>query len=94
MHSSRPRFRLGCSQHHLAFPGTLSLSEATFHDIVADLVRSLARGGFRRVVSLPTHGGNFGPLQAALDKLGPVEDVEICALTDLGALLAIAQLGL
>ena len=88
-----PTVRLGCSEHHLAFPGTLSLSETTFHDVVADLVRSLARGGFRRVVLLPTHGGNFGPLQASLDKLGPIEGVEIRALTDLGALLAIAQLG-
>ena len=44
-----PTVRLGCSEHHLAFPGTLSLSVTTFHGVVADLVRSLARGGFRRV---------------------------------------------
>jgi creatinine amidohydrolase len=88
-----PTVRVGCSEHHLAFPGTLSISEQTFHSLVADLVRSLARGGFRRVVLLPTHGGNFGPLAEAIEKLGPVEGVEISALTDLGALLAIAQLG-
>jgi creatinine amidohydrolase len=89
-----PTVRVGCSEHHLAFPGTLSVSEETFHAVVADLVRSLARGGFRRVVLLPTHGGNFGPLARALEKLGPVEGLEVRALTDLGALLAIAQLGL
>lgn len=88
-----PTVRVGCSEHHLEFPGTLSVSESTFHDVVADIVRSLARGGFRRVVLLPTHGGNFGPLGAALERLGPVDGVEIRALTDLSALFAIAQVG-
>jgi creatinine amidohydrolase len=88
-----PTVRLGCSEHHLEFPGTLSLSDATFHGIVADLVRSLARGGFARAVLLPTHGGNFGPLAAALERLVPAPGLDVSALTDLGALLAIAQLG-
>jgi creatinine amidohydrolase len=89
-----PTVRVGCSDHHLEFPGTLSVSEATFHEVVADLVRSLARGGFRRVVLLPTHGGNFRPLAAAIEKLGPVEGIEVRAITDLGALFAVAQTGL
>jgi len=88
-----PTVRVGCSEHHLEFPGTLSVSAETFHDVVADLVRSLARGGFRRVVLLPTHGGNFGPLAEAIQKLGPIEGLEVRALTDLGALMAIAQMG-
>jgi creatinine amidohydrolase len=88
-----PTVRVGCSEHHLEFPGTLSVSDQTFHAVVADVVRSLARGGFQRVVLLPTHGGNFRPLAEAIQKLGPMEGVEIRALTDLGALMAIAQLG-
>jgi creatinine amidohydrolase/Fe(II)-dependent formamide hydrolase-like protein len=88
-----PTLRIGCSEHHLGFPGTLSISTDTFRAVVADLVRSLALGGFRRAVLLPTHGGNFGPLASALEELGPIEGIEIRALTDLGALLAIAQLG-
>lgn len=88
-----PTVRVGCSEHHLEFAGTLSISAETFYALVADLVRSIARGGFRRCVLLPTHGGNFAPLAAALEQLGPVEGLEIRALTDLGALLAIAQLG-
>ena len=88
-----PTVRVGCSEHHLEFPGTLSVSEETFHQLVGDLVRSLARGGFRRVVLLPTHGGNFRPLAAALEKLGPVEGIEVRAITDLGALFAVARTG-
>jgi creatinine amidohydrolase len=88
-----PTVRIGCSEHHLAFPGTLSISERTFRELVADVVRSLARGGFRRVVLLPTHGGNFRPLAAALEELGPVDGIEIRGLTDLNALFAVARVG-
>jgi creatinine amidohydrolase len=85
--------RIGCSQHHLEFPGTLSLSDATFHALVADLVRSLARGGFHRVVLVPTHGGNFGPLAEAVENLDSPQGIAVSALTDLGALMALVQLG-
>jgi len=88
-----PTVRFGCSEHHLEFPGTISISEQTFHGIVADVVASLARGGFGRVILIPTHGGNFGPLAAAIEAIGPDPGIEVRALTDLGALLAIAQLG-
>ncbi|MCW3028143.1 MAG: creatininase family protein [Solirubrobacterales bacterium] len=88
-----PTVRIGCSEHHLEFPGTLSLSDTTFHGIVADIVGSLARGGFARAVLLPTHGGNFGPLADALELLGPLPEIEVSALTDVGALFTIAQLG-
>jgi creatinine amidohydrolase/Fe(II)-dependent formamide hydrolase-like protein len=88
-----PTVRVGCSEHHLEFAGTLSISEGTFHAIVADILRSLARGGFARAVLLPTHGGNFGPLAAALELLRPVPGLEVRALTDLSALFTIARLG-
>lgn len=88
-----PTVRVGCSSHHMDFGGTLSLEEETFHAVVADHVRSLARGGFRRIVLLPTHGGNFMPLAAALEKLGEIAGTEVVALTDLGALLRIAAVG-
>ncbi|MHB8234485.1 MAG: creatininase family protein, partial [Solirubrobacteraceae bacterium] len=51
-----PTLRVGCSEHHVGFAGTMSLSEQTYYGIVVDLVRSLLRGGFRRIVLLPTHG--------------------------------------
>jgi creatinine amidohydrolase/Fe(II)-dependent formamide hydrolase-like protein len=86
-----PTVRVGCSEHHVGFPGTMSLSEETFHAIVADLVRSLTRGGFRHIVLVPTHGGNFAPLAAAVAKLENAEMVT--AVTDLGVLFQIAQLG-
>jgi creatinine amidohydrolase len=86
-----PTLRVGCSEHHLGFAGTLSLSESTFHAVVGDLVRSLMKGGFRRIVLVPTHGGNFAPLAAAVTKLEQPQAV--IALTDLGVLFQIAQMG-
>ena len=88
-----PTVRIGCSEHHLEFAGTLSFSHETFRAVVADIVRSLEHGGFRRVVLLPTHGGNFAPLAAAAQDLEGTTTIEVRALTDLGALLALAQLG-
>jgi creatinine amidohydrolase len=88
-----PTVRVGCSSHHVGFAGTMSVSEETFHALVAELVRSLCAGGFRRVVLLPTHGGNFAPLAAAVAKLPNELRARVTALTDLGVLFAIAQIG-
>jgi creatinine amidohydrolase len=88
-----PTLRFGCSEHHVGFAGTISLGEDTYHGIVADVVGSLLRGGFRRIVLLPTHGGNFAPLAAAIAKLQDAERAHVVALTDLGGGLVIAQRG-
>jgi creatinine amidohydrolase len=88
-----PTVRVGCSRHHLAFPGTMSIEEETFQALVGDIVRGWAGHGFKRIVMLPTHGGNFAPMAGALEKLEPIEGVRIVAITDLG-LLVQATLGL
>ena len=88
-----PTLRVGCSEHHVGFAGTLSLSESSFHAVVCDLVRSLLAGGFARIVLLPTHGGNFGPLAAAVERLTDDERAHVVAFTDLAVLFEIAALG-
>jgi creatinine amidohydrolase len=88
-----PTVRIGCSEHHLAFAGTLSITKETFAGIVVDVVGAAGRSGFGRIVLLPTHGGNFAPLASALERLGPAEGIEVRAMTDIGALVALAQLG-
>jgi creatinine amidohydrolase/Fe(II)-dependent formamide hydrolase-like protein len=88
-----PTIRVGVSRHHLAFPGTMSVEEDTFAAVVVDIVRGWARHGFKRIVLLPTHGGNFQPLATALERLGDVEGVNVIGVTDL-SLLVNATLGL
>ena len=82
-----PTVRFGCSEHHLSFPGTISVSAETFQRVVIDVVASLSRHGFRRIVLLPTHGGNFKPLAEAFAELKPVENVKVIAFTDLEGLV-------
>jgi creatinine amidohydrolase len=85
-----PTVRFGCSDHHLAFSGTISLSEKTFRSIVMDVVASLSGHGFRRIVLLPTHGGNFRPLAEAMANIEPTKGVRILAFTDLGGFVSAA----
>jgi creatinine amidohydrolase len=53
-----PGLPAGCSAHHLAFPGTLSLEHHTFADAVIQVVRTAASHGLRRFLLLNAHGGN------------------------------------
>ncbi len=80
-----PTIRVGCSEHHMSFPGTLSLRRHTLEAICVDYAVSLARHGFRRVCFVPSHGGNFRPLAEMLEDLraavGP--ECRVDAYTDL-----------
>jgi creatinine amidohydrolase len=53
-----PPMHFGKSNEHLGFPGTLSVSAATFMAVVRDLGASLASAGFQKLVLYNTHGGN------------------------------------
>lgn len=48
-----------CSEHHMAFPGSLTLDHETFARVVSQLIHSAARHGFRRFFLLNAHGGNM-----------------------------------
>lgn len=54
-----PTIRVGCSSHHMSFPGTISLEEATLVATIRGYCLSLVRHGFERFVLIPSHGGNF-----------------------------------
>ena len=84
-----PTVRVGCSEHHMAFPGTISLEESTFAAVLRDYVRSLARHGFRRICVIPSHGGNFAPVARALPVLREAagEHAHVVAFTDLAAVI-------
>jgi creatinine amidohydrolase len=60
-----PPLGYGLSEHHLAFPGTLTLRPATFAGFLADVVESLAHWGIRRVLVVNGHGGNVDAIRLA-----------------------------
>jgi creatinine amidohydrolase len=85
-----PVIRPACSDHHLAFPGSLSLPVEVFIETVVAYVRSLAPHGFDTFVLFSSHGGNFAPLEVAAARLraefGP-KGVRVVEFAGLPALL-------
>ena len=80
-----PTIRTGCSDHHMAFPGTMTIRPSTLHALCRDYCVSLAHHGFTRICFVPSHGGNFAPLADMLGDLreaaGP--ECRVLAYTDL-----------
>jgi creatinine amidohydrolase len=61
-----PAIPFGVSDEHLGFPGVLSVGADTLSALVVDVVRSLASGGFRRIVLINGHNTNLVILHAAV----------------------------
>jgi creatinine amidohydrolase len=80
--------RVGCSSHHLGFSGTISLRDETLKMMILDYMDSLVRSGFKRIVFLPMHGGNFPTVQAVVKEARQAHHgIEIIGVTDLAKLL-------
>lgn len=64
-----PTLSIGMAQHHLAFPGSVSLKPSTLLRVVADVVESLASQGFTHFFFLNGHGGNIATVQSAFSEI-------------------------
>ncbi len=53
-----PIVSYGIAPHFMAYPGTISLRVSTYIEVVRDILDSLARHGFKRIVVVNGHGGN------------------------------------
>lgn len=89
-----PAVPLGPSTEHGGFPGTLSIRPGTLERVVSDVVDSLDRQGFERVVLLPGHGGSFPAIDAIYPELARKVDADVVAVTGLGRFLDLLQEGL
>jgi creatinine amidohydrolase/Fe(II)-dependent formamide hydrolase-like protein len=63
-----PTFNVGQAQHHLAFPGSITLRPSTMIAALQDWIASLTRHGFQRLYFLNGHGGNVATIQAAFSE--------------------------
>jgi len=64
-----PTFNVGQAQHHMAFPGTITLKPSTMIAAMCDWAQSLARHGFERLYWLNGHGGNVNTINAAFSEI-------------------------
>lgn len=62
--------QFGITPYYLAFPGTLSLKAATYMAVVRDLLDSLYKTGFRRVLIVNGHGGNSPAMPVTMEWMG------------------------
>lgn len=60
-----PPLPYGLSEHHMRFPGTLTLRPATFISAVLEIAESLGEHGIRRIIVVNGHGGNIDAIHLA-----------------------------
>ena len=65
-----PSFGIGCSEHHTLFPGSLSMSHATFTNQMQDVFHWVSHYGFKNLVLFNSHGGNQGVGKSFLEQFG------------------------
>jgi creatinine amidohydrolase len=68
-----PVIRPGCSDHHMAFSGTITISAELLKEICRAYCRCLCQHGFETLVLIATHGGNIDPMK----ELAPELDEEL-----------------
>ena len=64
-----PTVLAGLSKHHMGFPGTLTLSPATFEAVVYETALCLIHYGFKKIMLLNGHGGNRFSVENIIEKI-------------------------
>lgn len=65
-----PTVSVGCSEHHMDFSGSLTLTHAHFTEQVLDILSAAASHGFTNLVLFNAHGGNIAVGQVILEIFG------------------------
>ena len=64
-----PALWVGYSEHHMGFPGTLTLSTDTLQQVLFEVAQSLFRHGFKKIMLLNRHGGNSTAINIAITRI-------------------------
>ncbi len=78
-----PLLPVGRADHHMMFPGSMTLRQETLDALIRDCCESLLRHGFRNVLIYSGHGGNAEPLRRIIEGMGrPADGRRIVGCTD------------
>jgi creatinine amidohydrolase len=77
-----PAVRPGNSEHHMAFPGTITLREDTLQAVLRDYCTSLDRHGFSAIVLMVAHGGNMNAVDVVSRELDGVLNARVIGLVN------------
>lgn len=89
-----PTIRPGCSGHHMAFPGTITIPAETLMETIRGYCESLDTHGFEHVVLVPTHGGNFAPTNTVAPEIARDIEATVITLADLEEYMGLINEGL
>jgi len=64
-----PTLEYGYSEHHMSYPGTVTLTADTYQRVVEEIADSMRRHGADRLLIVNCHGGNRSPLRLAADRI-------------------------
>lgn len=53
-----PQLRIGKSNEHMGFCGTLTLTSKTLYDALDEIVGAMVQSGFKKIILTNSHGGN------------------------------------
>ncbi len=85
-----PTLWLGASDHHLDFPGTVSVANTLYVEMIKSLVACFTGAGLRRILLLNGHGGNIAPAEVAITEAVNTTDAGDSAHIVLGSYWAVA----
>lgn len=69
-----PVLPFGMAVHHMAFPGTMTLSPLVYVQVVTELLQSLTKHGFEKIVVINGHGGNIAPITTAFCQVKQLDE--------------------
>ncbi len=83
-----PTLMVGASGHHMAFPGTISMSEDLLVEVLLQYCASLAHHGLSTVALFPSHAGNAVAIARVVERAAhELPDSRVVGLCDLAGYL-------
>ena len=78
-----PTIPFGIAPYHMSFPGTICLRNRTAIELIKDVCRSLDHHGFKKIVLMLAHGGNYATMQVAAEELKDEIEADVYFATSL-----------